>query len=192
MGLDPQCRLLLEHVWAAMQVGSVGGRSQVTHCTPRACVPLLCFDEEPLDAPLLQDAAPALGGTSHTSVGTYVGCVWSEYQVLQVGHPRVCQTAGQTGTACMHGPLPLLRVGLLALQKDWLLWYSSWSGLRNLPASLQDQQQLAPSVASLTGSGLNFLVGRVSYTFGFQGGLVWEHARHASPPSVRSLCRAAL
>ena len=62
-----------------------------------------------------QDAAPALGGTSLASTGTYVGCVWSEYQVLQ------------------------------------------------------DNQRLKPSVASLTGSGLNFLVGRVSYTFGFQG-----------------------
>jgi hypothetical protein len=65
--------------------------------------------------PPLQDAAPALGGTSLASTGTYVGCVWSEYQVLQ------------------------------------------------------DSQRLKPSVASLTGSGLNFLVGRVSYTFGFQG-----------------------
>lgn len=63
----------------------------------------------------VQDGTPALSGTSASSTGTYVGCVWSEYQVLQ------------------------------------------------------DNQRLRPSVASLTGSGLNFLVGRVSYTFGFQG-----------------------
>lgn len=64
---------------------------------------------------LLQDAAPALRGTSPTSTGTYVGCVWSEY-----------------------------------------------------PALL-DSQRLQTSPAYLTGSGLSFLAGRVSYTFGFQG-----------------------
>ena len=34
---------------------------------------------------------------------------------------------------------------------------------------LQDNLLLPPSVNSLTGSGLNFTVGRVSYTIGFQG-----------------------
>lgn len=80
VGLDPQCRVLLENTWAA-----------------------------------LRDAAPGLGGTSPVSTGTYVGCVWSEF------------------------------------------------------TALQDAARLKPTVASLTGSGLNFLVGRVSYTFGFQG-----------------------
>lgn len=74
-------------------------------CCPAACFFAVCA----------QDGAAALSGTSLASTGTYVGCVWSEYQVLQ------------------------------------------------------DNQRLKPSVASLTGSGLNFLVGRVSYTFGFQG-----------------------
>lgn len=32
-----------------------------------------------------------------------------------------------------------------------------------------ERLRVAPSVAVLTGSGLNFMVGRVSYTFGFQG-----------------------
>lgn len=34
---------------------------------------------------------------------------------------------------------------------------------------VQEINRIKPSVASLTGSGLNFLVGRVSYTFGLQG-----------------------
>jgi 3-oxoacyl-(acyl-carrier-protein) synthase/acyl carrier protein len=34
---------------------------------------------------------------------------------------------------------------------------------------LQDSLRLAPTVAALTGSGLNFTTGRVSYTFGLQG-----------------------
>lgn len=32
-----------------------------------------------------------------------------------------------------------------------------------------ERARVAPSVAVLTGSGLNFMVGRVSYTFGLQG-----------------------
>lgn len=35
--------------------------------------------------------------------------------------------------------------------------------------ALHTSHQLAPSIAALTGSGLNFLVGRISYSFGFQG-----------------------
>ena len=34
---------------------------------------------------------------------------------------------------------------------------------------LLEQLAVPPSVSVLTGSGLNFLIGRVSYTFGFQG-----------------------
>jgi acyl transferase domain-containing protein len=50
------------------------------------------------------------------TTGVYLGCVWTEYQVLQ------------------------------------------------------ERLQLKTSVTALTGSGLNFTVGRVSYTFGLQGG----------------------
>jgi acyl transferase domain-containing protein len=34
---------------------------------------------------------------------------------------------------------------------------------------LLEQLAVPPSVSVLTGSGMNFLIGRVSYTFGFQG-----------------------
>ena len=34
---------------------------------------------------------------------------------------------------------------------------------------LLEQLTVPPSVSVLTGSGMNFLIGRVSYTFGFQG-----------------------
>lgn len=34
---------------------------------------------------------------------------------------------------------------------------------------LLEQLATPPSVSVLTGSGMNFLIGRVSYTFGFQG-----------------------
>ena len=36
---------------------------------------------------------------------------------------------------------------------------------------LLEQLAVPPSVSVLTGSGMNFLIGRVSYTFGFQGAL---------------------
>lgn len=80
-GMDPQCRLLLEHTFTAVDDNN-GMMS---------------------NAALLR------------STGVYVGIVWTEYQVLQDG---------------LHAP---------------------------------------PTTASLTGSGLNFSVGRVSYTFGMQG-----------------------
>ena len=38
-------------------------------------------------------------------------------------------------------------------------------------AAALERLAVAPSVAVLTGSGLNFMVGRVSYTFGLQGAL---------------------
>ena len=140
-GLDPQCRVLLENTWAAMQVRCCAVLCGAVLCCAVLCCAVLCCAvpvsficwllaasralnpvlitalsmPPPSCLPPPQDAAPALGGTSLASTGTYVGCVWSEYQVLQ------------------------------------------------------DSQRLKPSVASLTGSGLNFLVGRVSYTFGFQG-----------------------
>lgn len=34
---------------------------------------------------------------------------------------------------------------------------------------LQESYGVQPSIAALTGSGLTFLAGRVSYTFGLQG-----------------------
>ena len=125
-GLDPQCRVLLENTWAALQVRAAAlplGRSQHAFLTQPEGNPLpvshSVYTSTRSTTP--QDAAPALVGvTSLSSTGTYVGCVWSEYQVLQ------------------------------------------------------DAQRLKPSVASLTGSGLNFLVGRVSYTFAFQGERGWR------------------
>lgn len=80
IGMDPQCRILLEQTWEVLDTSSIM-------------------------------AQPPLW--PHT--GVYVGIVWTEYQVLQEG------------------------------------------------------LKLPPSTASLTGSGLNFSVGRVSYTFGLQG-----------------------
>ena len=38
-------------------------------------------------------------------------------------------------------------------------------------AAALERLAVSPSVAVLTGSGLNFMVGRVSYTFGLQGAL---------------------
>ncbi|KAK9803996.1 hypothetical protein WJX72_011444 [[Myrmecia] bisecta] len=78
--MDPQCRLLLEQVGAAMQDGRAN-----------------------------------LAGTSDSSTGVYVGCVWQEYHLLL------------------------------------------------------DHQHVKPTVNILTGSGMNFMIGRVSYTFGLQG-----------------------
>lgn len=87
VGLDPQCRVLLEQTGAALHEADL----EMTH------------------------------GIFPASVGVYIGCVWSEYPVLQAAH------------------------------------------------------HIKPSVASLTGSGLNFMVGRVSYTFGLQGeGQEWR------------------
>lgn len=40
---------------------------------------------------------------------------------------------------------------------------------------LLEHAHVAPSVAVLTGSGMNFMVGRVSYTFRLQG----AHIQHA-------------
>jgi acyl transferase domain-containing protein len=80
LGMDPQCRILLEQTWEVLDTSYIIQKPQLW---------------------------------PHT--GVYVGIVWTEYQVLQ-------------------------------------------EGLR-----------LPPSTASLTGSGLNFSVGRVSYTFGLQG-----------------------
>lgn len=78
VGLDPQCRLLLEEAVAAL--------------------------------------AGAQLALPPASAGVYVGSVWTEYSVLQ------------------------------------------------------DALRVPATTAALTGSGLNFLVGRVSYTLGFQGG----------------------
>ena len=39
-------------------------------------------------------------------------------------------------------------------------------------AAALERLAVSPSVAVLTGSGLNFMVGRVSYTFGLQGALL--------------------
>lgn len=80
VGMDPQCRQLLQQTWETLDDGGV------------------------MQAPSLW-----------AYTGVYVGCVWTEYQVLQ------------------------------------------------------ESLQLHPTTASLTGSGLNFSVGRVSYTFGLQG-----------------------
>ncbi len=80
LGMDPQCRILLEQTWEVLDSSTVMSQPQLW---------------------------------PHT--GVYVGVVWTEYQVLQEG------------------------------------------------------LKLPPSTASLTGSGLNFSVGRVSYTFGLQG-----------------------
>lgn len=45
---------------------------------------------------------------------------------------------------------------------------------------LLEQLAMPPSVSVLTGSGMNFLIGRVSYTFGFQGaGIDAEYTRLA-------------
>ena len=42
-------------------------------------------------------------------------------------------------------------------------------------AAALERLAVAPSVAVLTGSGLNFMVGRISYTFGLQGAqLAWS------------------
>ena len=46
-----------------------------------------------------------------------------------------------------------------------------------------EHARVAPSVAVLTGSGMNFMVGRVSYSFGLQG------AAHAFMPFPPRLCR---
>lgn len=43
-----------------------------------------------------------------------------------------------------------------------------------------ERLRVAPSVAVLTGSGLNFMVGRVSYTFGLQGAPVQHQALAAN------------
>jgi acyl transferase domain-containing protein len=51
------------------------------------------------------------------------------------------------------------------------------------PAALE-RARVAPSVAVLTGSGLNFMAGRVSYTFGLQGAC--ELAVHARSSVVDS------
>ena len=80
VGMDPQCRILLEQTWEVLEDGNIM-------------------------------STPALWPTT----GVYAGIVWTEYQVLQEG------------------------------------------------------LQLQPTTASLTGSGLNFSIGRVSYTFGLQG-----------------------
>ena len=40
---------------------------------------------------------------------------------------------------------------------------------------LLEHLRVTPSVAVLTGSGMNFMVGRVSYTFGLQGAFSWSH-----------------
>lgn len=45
---------------------------------------------------------------------------------------------------------------------------------------LLEQLAVPPSVSVLTGSGMNFLIGRVSYTFGFQGA-------HPPPMALRNL-----
>lgn len=113
----------------------------------------------------LQDAGPALADTSPASTGTYVGCVWSEYQVLQV-------QLFQPGV----GPCTRFLCWLahaVHVHSEGCNQCCVPSLFTNLPLpSVQNNQRLQPSVASLTGSGLNFLVGRVSYTFGFQGELV--------------------
>lgn len=80
VGMDPQCRVLLEQTWEVLDDGGI-----------------------------MQ--SPALFPTT----GVYVGIVWTEYQVLQ------------------------------------------------------ESLGLPPTTAALTGSGLNFSVGRVSYTYGIQG-----------------------
>jgi acyl carrier protein len=80
LGMDPQCRILLEQSWEVLDTSTVIAQP---HLWP--------------------------------NTGVYVGIVWTEYQVFQEG------------------------------------------------------LKLPPSTASLTGSGLNFSVGRVSYTFGLQG-----------------------
>lgn len=41
-------------------------------------------------------------------------------------------------------------------------------------AAALERLAVSPSVAVLTGSGLNFMVGRVSYTFGLQGALLLQ------------------
>lgn len=67
---------------------------------------------------MLQAATLDVASSNPATTGTYVGCVWSEYMVLQ-------ETCG-----------------------------------------------VQPNVAALTGNGLTFLAGRVSYTFGLQGKLL--------------------
>eukprot|EP00887_Chlorella_sp_A99_P003342 scaffold26.g3342.t1 len=52
--------------------------------------------------------------------------------------------------------------------------------------TLQEQLLLPPSVASLTGSGLTFLAGRASYTFGFQG----KAASIAFPSNLQTRLKA--
>lgn len=131
VGLDPQCRRLLENVWAAMQVDShkhlrcfVSNRQPgLAPGAPKNCLLSMCF--------MLQAATLGPATATAASTGTYVGCVWSEYMILQESHG------------------------------------------------------VQPSVAALTGSGLTFLAGRVSYTFGLQGEcLPWGPAVAAVRPGM--------
>jgi hypothetical protein len=91
------------------------------------------------------------------SLGTRPTC-WSMYPTGSMCHPDVLHATvhAQDGAASLAGTAPASTgVYVGCVWQEYALYL--------------EHAHVAPTVAVLTGSGMNFMVGRVSYTFGLQG-----------------------